>query len=65
MTPPAVPAAAGMLDGIRVADFGRYVAGPWCAQLLQGPGRFAQQAGEEEPALAQEDGLGMEEGGTA
>ena len=38
MTSPAVPATAGMLDGIRVADFGRYVAGPWCAQLLQGLG---------------------------
>ncbi|HXZ84477.1 MAG TPA: CoA transferase, partial [Myxococcota bacterium] len=25
---------AGVLDGIRVLDFGRYVAGPWCAALL-------------------------------
>jgi crotonobetainyl-CoA:carnitine CoA-transferase CaiB-like acyl-CoA transferase len=24
----------GILDGIRVLDFGRYVAGPWCAALL-------------------------------
>ena len=23
-----------MLDGIRVLDFGRYIAGPWCAALL-------------------------------
>jgi crotonobetainyl-CoA:carnitine CoA-transferase CaiB-like acyl-CoA transferase len=27
-----------MLAGVKVADFGRYVAGPWCAQLLQGLG---------------------------
>jgi len=25
---------AGVLDGIRVLDFGRYIAGPWCAALL-------------------------------
>ncbi len=25
---------AGILDGVRVLDFGRYVAGPWCAALL-------------------------------
>ena len=25
---------AGPLDGIRVLDFGRYIAGPWCAALL-------------------------------
>ncbi len=24
----------GVLDGIRVIDFGRYIAGPWCAALL-------------------------------
>jgi crotonobetainyl-CoA:carnitine CoA-transferase CaiB-like acyl-CoA transferase len=24
----------GVLDGIRVLDFGRYIAGPWCAGLL-------------------------------
>ena len=30
--------AQGLLAGIRVLDFGRYVAGPWCAQLLQGLG---------------------------
>ena len=26
--------AAGVLDGIRVLDFGRYIAGPFCAALL-------------------------------
>lgn len=30
--------APGALSGIKVVDFGRYVAGPWCAQLLQGMG---------------------------
>ena len=24
----------GVLDGVRVVDFGRYIAGPWCAALL-------------------------------
>ena len=24
----------GVLDGIRVLDFGRYIAGPFCAALL-------------------------------
>jgi len=24
----------GVLDGLRVLDFGRYIAGPWCATLL-------------------------------
>ncbi len=28
----------GLLQGIKVVDFGRYVAGPWCAQLLLGMG---------------------------
>jgi len=26
------------LTGVKVFDFGRYVAGPWCGQLLQGLG---------------------------
>ena len=25
---------AGVLDGVRVLDFGRYIAGPYCACLL-------------------------------
>ena len=25
---------AGVLEGIRVLDFGRYIAGPYCAALL-------------------------------
>src|SRR5947208_16728866 len=25
---------AGVLDGIRVLDFGRYIAGPYCAALM-------------------------------
>ena len=24
----------GVLDGIRVLDFGRFIAGPWCGALL-------------------------------
>ena len=24
----------GVLDGVRVLDFGRFIAGPWCAALL-------------------------------
>jgi crotonobetainyl-CoA:carnitine CoA-transferase CaiB-like acyl-CoA transferase len=37
---PATPASGGrhlvtgVLDGIRVLDFGRYIAGPFCAALL-------------------------------
>ncbi|MBT5809297.1 MAG: CoA transferase, partial [Rhodospirillaceae bacterium] len=25
---------AGVLEGVRILDFGRYIAGPWCAGLL-------------------------------
>ena len=25
---------AGVLDGVRVLDFGRYIAGPFCGMLL-------------------------------
>ncbi len=34
----AVSSNEGLLSGIKVVDFGRYVAGPWCAQLLLGMG---------------------------
>src|SRR5262245_66196002 len=43
---------AGALDGIRVVDFGRYVAGPWCAALLGDLGaeviRVEKRAGSED-----------------
>ena len=43
---------AGVLDGIRVLDFGRYVAGPWCAALLGDLGadviRVEKRAGSED-----------------
>ncbi len=42
----------GILDGIRVLDFGRYVAGPWCAALLGDLGaeviRIEKRAGSED-----------------
>ncbi len=42
----------GVLDGIRVLDFGRYVAGPWCAALLGDLGaeviRIEKRAGSED-----------------
>jgi len=43
---------AGPLAGIRVADFGRYIAGPWCAALLGDLGaeviRIDKRAGSED-----------------
>ena len=43
---------AGALDGIRVLDFGRYIAGPWCAALLGDLGaeviRVDKRAGSED-----------------
>ncbi len=42
----------GVLDGIRVLDFGRYIAGPYCAQLLSQFGadviRIEKLAGSED-----------------
>ena len=42
----------GILDGIRVLDFGRYIAGPWCAALLGDLGaeviRIEKRAGSED-----------------
>jgi crotonobetainyl-CoA:carnitine CoA-transferase CaiB-like acyl-CoA transferase len=36
---------SGVLDNIRVLDFGRYIAGPFCAALLGDvPGDEPQQA---------------------
>ena len=43
------------LSGVRVFDFGRYVAGPWCGQLLQGLGadvvRVERPGGGEDRAV--------------
>jgi formyl-CoA transferase len=43
------------MAGMRVLDFGRYIAGPWCAQLLQGYGaeviRFERPGGAEDRGL--------------
>jgi crotonobetainyl-CoA:carnitine CoA-transferase CaiB-like acyl-CoA transferase len=45
----------GALAGIRVADFGRFVAGPWAAQLMRGMGadvvRFERPSGAEDRGL--------------
>ncbi len=46
---------AGVLDGVRVLDFGRYIAGPWCAALLGDMGaeviRIEKTAGSEDRYL--------------
>ena len=57
---------AGVLDGIRVLDFGRYIAGPFCAALLGDLGaeviRIERRGGGEDrgmiPVGAGEDGGG-------
>lgn len=54
----------GVLDGIRVLDFGRYIAGPYCAQLLSQFGadviRIEKLAGSEDryTTPVTEDGQG-------
>ena len=44
-----------VLNSIRVLDFGRYVAGPWCAQILQSMGaeviRIERPTGGEDRTL--------------
>ena len=44
---------AGVLEGIRVLDFGRYIAGPYCAALLAEHGaeviRIEQRRGQRGP----------------
>ena len=56
---------AGVLEGIRVLDFGRYVAGPYCATLLGDLGaeviRIERPEGGEDRDLAP---LGSDEGAT-
>ena len=55
---------AGVLDGIRVLDFGRYIAGPYCATLLAELGadviRIEKVSGSEDRYLTpvSEDGPG-------
>ena len=55
---------AGVLEGIRVLDFGRYVAGPFCATLLGDLGaeviRIERREGGEDRPLCP---LGSDEGG--
>ncbi len=55
----------GILDGVRVLDFGRYIAGPWCAALLADFGadviRVEKVGGGEDRLLCQvsrDDGSG-------
>jgi crotonobetainyl-CoA:carnitine CoA-transferase CaiB-like acyl-CoA transferase len=55
---------AGVLDGIRVLDFGRYIAGPYCAALLAEHGaeviRVEKREGSEDRFVAPvgDDGAG-------
>jgi crotonobetainyl-CoA:carnitine CoA-transferase CaiB-like acyl-CoA transferase len=55
---------AGILDGIRVLDFGRYIAGPYCAALLAEHGadviRIEKRDGSEDRFVAPvgKDGVG-------
>ena len=46
---------AGVLEGIRVLDFGRYIAGPFCATMLGDMGaeviRVERVAGSEDRFL--------------
>ena len=35
----------GVLEGIRVLDFGRYIAGPYCAALMAEHGRTGMTFG--------------------
>jgi len=57
---------AGVLDGIRVVDFGRYIAGPFCAALLGDLGaeviRIERIGGGEDRCLIPV-GAGLEGGG--
>ena len=57
---------SGVLDGIRVLDFGRYIAGPFCAALLGDLGAEVIRierlgGGEDRPFIP--GGIGPEGGG--